>query len=493
MKLYKRLKGIKKSTKLGLVGAALYASTLALPANAEVKQEKVAEPVNLESVTSIEENQMVYFDKLFEYSLDDKLNHMEIWYLYKIAEHGSSLEEKADKQNKEYLDLQRDKTIEQIVNLKYEKEYLEESVTEFIVKLKSARYRLAEINSNIKKEATHKQIFLNYEEDIKKIRKNLDNLIQTYYPGLIKGTNSDYHNLHYSANNKLVGNLENEIFPLIRKANKIFHLVFDSDEIDQFWHEDIILQDIISFREVLKLPKKAIVKYVPADYAKLKEEQIKLIESLEKKKPEFEIKANRKIQSLSSELIKLDKKSSSLTTAIFTTTDLSGAFFHSRLKSFADYLLALEKRKEFLEKYKIGMDKYWGPSLLLDLRVKFRINNDEYDFKSEVKTLENLLKSDTLGVDVEDIRNPTATKAPLWLVWVGGTVFAGLRRLFIAPCIVRRKYDLMDLIEPLAIAGFLGPYLLDGIHPFAYPLRLFAWPFVEEPIRKWAGWTEPIK
>ncbi|MBU4502904.1 MAG: hypothetical protein KKA79_09990 [Nanoarchaeota archaeon] len=490
MKIYKKFKGMSKSKKIGLVSAAVYTSSLALPVYGaiEVVQQKPVEPINIEHVVTAEQARELYKEKINEYSIDKKLHHQEIKNLYVIVEKGIVLEESDEKQKSDEYWQRNSDVYGKILGLDRDLKYLENPTDKINDEINYAKYKLNLIDEHIKEEPKNKEVFVNHKESLAKIKDTLNNLIQVYYPGLLKSSRTDYNNLHFSVNEGLVGNLEEKLLPLIKEADQIFQMVFDSYDINQFRHSNLSIQDIVSLREVLKLPMKA-KEYIPVDYSKKRAEQIILINQLTEKA----IKAGQEYNSQHEEMkVKLDNLKREYE-VIKGKKFVYNEFFEEKKNTFKSYVDVFGEIDKLLEKYE-GVNKYWADSMVLsDIKYDSNINDEGYDFKDEIKDLEEMLKEDGFDLKVEGFNNPTRTKFPLWATWPLAVAFEGIRRLLISRYVIRRELDIFDCAETVVVSGFLAPFFFDGLHPLVFPLRMFAMPFIEEPLRKYMGWTVPRK
>jgi len=73
-------------------------------------------------------------------------------------------------------------------------------------------------------------------------------------------------------------------------------------------------------------------------------------------------------------------------------------------------------------------------------------------------------------------------KIPMWVLALFGMGFpfvrTGLTTLY-----TKRSYDFLDGVGNICNAT-LGTLLIDTMHPLAFPIRMFAIPFITEPLRK---------
>jgi len=486
MKLYKKLKGMKKSFAIGLAGGILYASTsIAGSVDTSVeKKEQIVEPVSIEQVITIEQAETLYKSKLEEYAKDKKIKFDETKSLYEIIDKGRALELEIEAEHKISLDKQDSVLRSQLEVLKFEKSDLLEPLNKLNGTIVEKKQELTFLEERIQKQVKYQKIFDMYETDLKNIKKGLDDLLLDNYPGLLKEDNLEY-NVTYTAEIGLSQDFYNLVTPLLEKTHEIFEVVYQNDDIANFLLKKLTLQDILVFRKIINTPQQ--INYNPKDYVSLKTEKLRLTKQLEQEKSALAEKLVPKIKVIEGKMDVLNGKLSDITEQ--RSVD---SFFEQRESHFKNYMSALNERKEFLEDH-WDASKFWISSLTLEeWGLKgVRLDNSRYDYTYEPIDLEKLLKKDGFDVDVEDIPNPTSPKFPTGIAWVAGIGITLLRRWLVPRYVIKREYDVMDFADILFIPTALGALFLDGLHPLVYPFRLFGWPFVEEPIRKVFGWSKP--
>lgn len=478
MKYSNRWKGMKKSTKIGLaISTAYVAANLAIPVFANQAEKQIIDPINIEQITTTEQAENLYKEQLSEYAQDKKINPQEIRNLYSIIKKGRDIDKISEVEQK--LKMQYDELTQQIIFLGSEKENLLTPIKKIDKKISQGNEEL----TRIEEEAKNAQKFSEYENNLENLRKGLDKLINEYYPGLIEDKKSEY-NLQYNSGDRLIKAAEESLYPLLRETIDIFGKIEHpkSQEVQYLWHKGLTIHEMVHFRKLLGSIEdlKATLK----NYSELKKEQSDLIQQLEQEKSLIKEKLNPQLKTLEEEITAREQRLSEL------KQKKNGhiVFSSQKLALFEDYIKALEKREEFVKKY-TDSNKYWSISVTLKSKFEGGSNNKEYNFENKVASLENLLKNgEGLDVRVENITNPTSVKLDPVITVFGGVMFSLLRNIILANCIIRRDPDVFDYLAEPFLTTMLGLFLLDGLHPLIYPIRLVAIPFIMEPIRALTGW-----
>ncbi|MCG2718690.1 MAG: hypothetical protein L6408_07650 [Nanoarchaeota archaeon] len=482
MAISEKFRGMSKVSKSCLAGAAFYTASLALPiyANQEVEK-KIVEPITIHHLMTAEQTKNLYEEKFLEYSADKFLEKQEARNLHAITKKGDALE---DIEKKEGENNHRDmKWVldRKVSTLETDIKYFKNPTKDLDSHIVSIKENIEIIDKLAKEEYTNQKIFDTHKERITAIKSDLDNLIQIYYPGLIKGSESDYANLNFNADSYLVADLDDWIYGIIQEGSKIFEVVYDSKEVSQFYHQDLRIQDLISLRELLKVKRKSPSMYNIKTYSKKKAEAVDILANLKSKKAELD---NQYQSDLSSMNVKLSKMKSDL---LFYQSDFEyEEFFESSpVNGLEDYVEVLDAQDEYLEKYG-NANKYWTNSMFLEL-VKFKetgLNKYSLDIDDAREELEEFFKKKGLELKVTDSLNPSSPKLPLPLAWLGGIIFVALRNFLISRFVTRREMDLGDGLEIALIPSILGPLLFFGLHELVYPAYMLGSPFLGEPIRK---------
>jgi len=441
MKLYKRFKKMKTSAKLGLVGTALYAATLAAPLYAAVRNEikQPVQPVNLEQITTREQVNKLYKEKLVAYASDKLLNHDEINNLYEIKV----------KENK-LLDTEKDA-------LK------SESYEKFYKKLNDLENRIQD-----QKNITGFKTVAVLDE----VRAKLWDGVLKYYPGLV---NPEKSGIVYSSQ---------EIIK--EKLNPIFRdILIEGDRILQKYYNDDSLKIIIEQKNFTINDVLATYDLIDREnYSdKVKEAKIKsVIKS-------FEDEKNALINSPEKAIF--DKKIKSIENLINENSNVTNYYLsYINQKIFID---EFEKKygnfnKEFsVSVYKEHLLKKKGLSdppserLLIAAQESIDMKN-----KLAVSNLESYLKSQNLDVKVQYPDNPAKTLVPVIAGNLIALFFPVLRNILVKAYVKGNKAEIGDYMATSIaglINGSLGTMLLDALHPLVFPARMLS-PLVIQPAFK---------
>jgi len=446
MKLYKRLKGMSKRTKVGLVTSALYTSVvLAAPVYAavtqEIKQETVqqVQEITLEQAATVKQLETLYNNKLTEYVSDKILKVDEIENLYKI----------------------NDKKINLLTN---ERNVLNTQYSGFEAQLGSLRQ---EIDKNVKiLESTEKiAVLVN-------TRKNLDEKILCYYLGL---TNKDIGNITYSAETLIESELNVHFKKIVIETDKILKQYYQDNRLEILLTKDkFTLNDILTLYGLIQRE----------DYFdKVKNKELN-------KKINALINERDKI-SHSNEFVSLSKKIESLDKKISTVS--------YDLAPFKAYLAQKNNLKEFENRYgnynrqpcisilkmclleKKGLKDSMGEKGLMASEKLLKSQNDEI-----ISNLKSYLRSENLDVKIDDLGNPA--KMPINIV---ASIFLGLLvpivRNVVLKAYVRGKeaYEIEYMLSLGAGLGngCIGLFVTDALHPLAFPIRMLT-PLILQPAFK---------
>ncbi|MBU4501014.1 MAG: hypothetical protein KKA79_00355, partial [Nanoarchaeota archaeon] len=139
-----------------------------------------------------------------------------------------------------------------------------------------------------------------------------------------------------------------------------------------------------------------------------------------------------------------------------------------------------------------GLDKF-------ETKDKKSIINAQEHFKEKNKaittSLEEYLKAEGFDVEVKDMVNPADTYIPFYLGAIGGLLFPLFRNLLVKGYVRGSRgngYEYMGSTMAGLVNGSIGLFLIDGLHPLVYPIRMFATPFILQPIFKMTGF-DPAK
>ncbi|MCG2718536.1 MAG: hypothetical protein L6408_06870 [Nanoarchaeota archaeon] len=447
MKLYKKWKGMSKKAKISLVGTALYATTsLALPAYAAVKQDSVLEvgPINLEQVLNVEQAELLFKEKINEYSEDKLLNNQELQNLYWIEKHKINLmQDKKAKIEEEYKN-----------NTEVATQHLEEKIKNYQTELGDT------LNISV----------------FADLRNKLDKEILTFYSALI---NTEKGNVAYNADTLIESKLNAPLKEVIKGVDNVLKQYYNMDIMGMLLgKEKYTINDVLT---VYNIMKDRAENYYKSDKEELKDKIKSVKEDM-----------GRIVNSDANKAIK--DRINGLEDNISVENYL--------LDKFCNYFAGKEDVKKFEEKYgnynnhfSMGMikteilsnkgletTKEWDPLDALYIAEK----NFESDNKKLISTLETRLSKLAPDVKVEELGNPAKMKIPMWLGLVLGFVIPVARNLLIKSYVDGKDKSNIPYGFS-AIAGFtngtLG-FLFDGLHPLIYPARLFATPLIIQPAKK---------
>lgn len=147
--------------------------------------------------------------------------------------------------------------------------------------------------------------------------------------------------------------------------------------------------------------------------------------------------------------------------------------------TYKEYLDARDK--EFAK-----ADRYWSAGV--DMWTEKYVGVKSFFTKEIVEDLKKASNLQGYGyVDVAGFYEGVGFKGripqiPNWLKLIFGIGFPAIRSCILLPFLLKRDCDALDGVGVL-FNGVLS-ILLDTLHPLVYPIRLFATPFVFEPLRK---------
>jgi len=437
---------MRTSAKLGLVGTALYAATLAAPVYAAVKQEvKPVEPVNLEQITTIEQADNLYKEKITEYASDGLFKFDEFKNIYKI-------------QNKRY-DL-----------IKKEKEILDEkySISADIAKLDE---KIDEYNNKLTDDG-QVPVF-----DV--VREKLESNILAYYKGLIQDKDSKW-NVTYSAETILEPELNIIFKEIVSETDKILKNCYKDDMLDMVLNkEEYKLRDILTIYAITERNDR---------FDKNREDYLrqKLTELEEKKKV---ILGSEKNIALKEKINRLDE----------TLTHISYGV------GYIDVYFSYKKDIDQFEKKYGNFNKMFARSHVSNYLLEKKglrptggdrfnsLEHAEKEFRDQQKLvityLDKYLKSENLEVKIEELGNPAKKRMPWWFgSFILGIGFPIVRNMLIKKYV--RGKEMKDGFEYFLSSlaglgnGLTGFFFLDGLHPLVYPTRMLLTPLVFQPAFK---------
>jgi len=448
MKLYKRLKGMSRRTKFGLVGTALYTAMLTSPLYAkETKPEQVKSiKPDLEQLMNMEQADVLLKQKMEEYASDKLLIYDEIFNLDQIFEKKKTfiLAEERDFTEK------TNKVFDAVNSLKNE-------IKDYDSDLENLKWE---------KNYTHPRV--------EKIKEDLDDKVIIHYPSLFKKE----ANITYSAETKLKPKLVKTLKEMIVEIHGINVEFYEDNDLEILaGQDDYNIGDLISFSEILNRDRIRICfneKEINAKKAEILDKKIlvhlKLAEILNSDgyKSVSEQKAN-----LSSKELKLD-------------------FARSNFK---DYIALKNHIDSFKEDYG-DFSKYVGVSY----RLMSKLKKDNYEINSPASVfgdgqivfgLQTYFKLNNLEIDVERMGDPTKTKIPTsWMMWLAGLTFPIIRNVFVRTYVGRiegledENIDYWLGVFSGGFNGILGTYWLDGLHHLVWYGRMFGTPLIVQPLFK---------
>lgn len=436
MRYLSRLKGIKTRTKIGLASSIVYCSaSLALPAFANTNT--AIQPINVEQITTAQQAETLYQQKLEAYAGDKKIDSQEVRNLYKIQE-----------VRKDLLEKQRESLVE---------EYLEKET-----ETKSISSRIKVYQEKLKAEGH----VLNQTKD--KLEKN----ILKYYPSLI---NKEKGNLVYSADTSLESELNSVFRSIALEADRILKEHYQDNSVELLAKKkEYTLNNVLALYTILTAKRENV--YLDKD---LKEKLTKDIFGLEKKRDHV----FKKTTSIREELYSIDDWRATNSEII------------TRFQEYNDFKKEIE---EFKEKYG-DFNNQPFMSLLADniLRKKTGLNRREkqrgFERKQEeIKSgLEAYIRENTsFDVEVELPKNPTDFMFPRMFGVCFGILFPmvrnGLIKAYMRGPDAREEEWVGSFFAGMG-NGFAGLFLLDGLHPLVWPIRMCS-PLIFQPIFKILKW-----
>jgi len=445
MKWYKKWKRIGTRTKVALAGTALYAATLlSVPVYAAVKNEKVTEPINLEQVTTPDQAEYLYKEKLNEYVLDKELDSGEIRNLNNILLKEQNLFDKQSPQVEKYTILKK--------------------------KTSKISNELSDLEAQLKEFDNPNNMLLSY---LYERREQVEDLWETEYPGVIKKKDLEF-NVVYSSDTRIFGaDLCKLIKETIKELNSRITIDYNDSSLSK-----LLDQDIYEMKDVVKLLK--VMKTYEAKLEKFNEGFIKKQELEQKIK---ELKLQKDI--IWEKEMSLEQKNK-IEAYINSHIEVS-----KRLSVFSDYTHFEDKAKKYAEKFG-DRNGYWAWSVLAQAILEEKegyeeatgfINNET---KSTIeKSFNSYLKSQGLDARVKDLKNPRNFKFSLfWCALVNAFFFPLIRNILVKSYVGPRNEDeYMMSMGGACISWGVGGVLTDGLHPMAYWVRM-ASPLYMQPLKK---------
>jgi len=440
MKLYKKFKRMKTSAKMGLVGTALYATTLAAPVYSAVKEEIVQpiQPINMEQITNSEQAGTLYNEKLIEYTSDKFLESKEIENLYTIKS-----------KEKELMVSERKGLID------------------------NYNGDIGEKIEKIDTEITQCRQILDGSKKIKSLngtRKDLEEKILVYYPALVDKSKG---NIVYEAN-----------YDLPRDYNKVFkELVIEADKILRELYNDNSLKPLTDgkyyydLNDVLVLYNILQGKDSGPDLNKEKSILVR-ISNLENEK-EGLLKANPDFLTLKSNIESFEKnivKNSEIAHILKRYIDNKGYVkeFEEKFGNYNNKLSIGFLKEKFLRKKGMKRD------------LEYMTADIQTNQEGIILGLGLHLKSYNLTTSIEEIGNPAKTR----LSWFLGSIILGVGFPVVRNLIVKKyvkgkeatgaEYILTTFV---GVGNGIGGVVLDGLHPLVFPVRMLT-PLVFQPVFK---------
>ena len=431
-----------KKVKLGLLGVGFcVAGALASPGYSAVEQEQVVPQTRLEQVTTIEQAETLYQERLNEYSADKKLDSGELKSLYGIQLTRKDL-------------------------LKKQREPLAKNYD------KAAGIEIKSLDSKIKGckgRLTSKEKISVFA----KTRERLDEKILVHYPFLV---DENEGNVVYPARGMLEPELNAVFKGIVVEADKILRQYYQDNRLGL-----ILKKNEFCFNNVISLYN--LIKDQDDDYfdnsyeADLKE-KISILEG--KKSRILNLEQNLALKNRLSYFDKEIRETSRFTKRCKDYFDQK-----ENVKNFED------KYGNFNNQFSIGVitrdilaiKKLKGKRSTFGLTLaseRFERDNDKI-----ISGLEACIGSE--GLSVEGLENPAKTKLPFWL----GTLLLGLGFPIARNLIIKRYVKGTDTdVDEYVLSGisgltngFAGFMLIDGLHPLIYPARMLT-PLVMQPLFK---------
>lgn len=456
MKIKDKWKSLKPDVKVGLVTTSIYfATTFGLPAYAIASSEeqpaKVLEPTNLEQITTFEQANTVYDEKLKEYTLDKELDYHECKDLLAISSKAKYLlDEKKPENIEKYFEVKDkvDNLSKQRVNLEQSLDKIKEPDNFFLDYLVEKR---AEI-----KEKTAEQ-----------------------YPGILDKEGSEL-NITYPADIDLNDDSLKTLIKTIAKDVRTKLVVR--------YNDDILKGVANTNRDGLEL------KHI----AKL----LKVMETYEVKLKEAK-KVGGTDVTLKSDIKKLKSEEDTIWKANLSEEDKqlfewyleNNSDVLSKSRILLEYITYKHNADEYLEKFE-DKNVYWSDSILAEVLrgrkegyndLEAALENDNRDMVQD--SLNNYLKAEGLEAKVADLKNPSNLKFPFaWCIAFNGLILPIIRNIMVRKY-VDRDADSEEYFGSVCAAGIswlVGGAITDGLHPLAYWARM-ASPLVIQPAFKIFG------
>lgn len=442
---------MRTGTKISLFTSGLYAaSALALPAYANVTQEKPkefpVEAINVENIETTQEANQMFNEKLRQYCSDRFLNSKEIRNLHEILVKEGQLYE-------------QESTSAMNKSLYYQSELndIQKKRTHFEKKLKS----LGEYNTQ----------FRNY---LSEQRKKIEELLEEEYPGIIKKEDIKLNIIHPSNIRIERGDFNVLIRETIQVVHNNINIEYNDNTLELLTEgHEFILRDVA---KLLRLMENYEIKLEGSnDNMEEREKLKKEIESL-----------NQKEKETYQELIKEKKIQESFS----GERDIS-----RRKKTFKKYIEYKDTAKEFVERFE-DLNNYWSYSLIKFLYYSDNgidsylssLSEDEKNIAEDV--LKQYLNHEGLEAEIEGLKRPTKLRFPFWW-WIPVNGFAipmirnVLIRLYLKP---EDDWGYGGSLGAALGNGALGTLITDGLHPLAFWARL-ATPLLIQPLKK-SGWFD---
>jgi len=443
---------MKTSAKLGLVGTALYATTLAAPVYAAVKEEikpEIIQPINIETIVTVEQADNLYKEKLIEYSLDKIIKTQELANLSTIQQAKKDL-------------------------LTKEKENLQNEYAKIEDKIRAINQ---EIYNNIGALKDGEDIDI-----LADVRSKFDKGILRYYPALLS---NEKGNLTYSAETPLQPELNIEFKNILVEANKILMEYYKDDGLKIILSQDQHnLNNVLAFHNLIT-DKKSFSDEVKEENLRkkinvLEEEESNIINS------EESVLLKKKISELESALVgdsQILVYSKNYFDHKMDTEDFKSKFGDFR-KYFAVSIAKIDGLDdEGLERWLKERETEGNLKGFFLAGGHFRDNQ-----KKIMSNLESYFKAEGFDVKIEKLENPGRTKIPGWfLSSLGlGLVFPIMRNIVVKKYVKGKETsgeEYGGTIVAGAINGIAGMIVLDSLHPLVYPVRMIT-PLVFQPLFK---------
>ncbi|MBI4448214.1 hypothetical protein HY643_04480 [Candidatus Woesearchaeota archaeon] len=304
------------------------------------------------------------------------------------------------------------------------------------------------------------------------LKQEFRNSILTAYPGLLKKDSS----IVYSADTEIYGGIQEKFLDIVEETDGLLTDFCDYDGVS-FMLEDETPNDVGLIVAYSEITAKINEKFLLNCASSLKTQKPELKEEIKKLEEQKKAQITENAD-LEKKIKKIEQQETNDGKLLILLSE------HAKMR---------DEIQKYLSEHKNPPNKYYSTSA-----ISFIIWNGSHDSPTEdiyniinmqpQKDLENYLQ-EKFGkeIKIEKFKNPSKNKLPLWLTMPFGLIFPIFRNLaltkfFRKNSATRNSYD--QSVFAGLVNGLVGIALIDGLHPLVYPIRMFATPFIIQPIRK---------